>query len=48
MFYQKNDDLADSENTEKDPEFLKNMRAALEDLLGRMLGVSDYRFILQI
>ena len=44
MFYQKSDDLANSKNAEQDPEFLKNMRAAMEDLLGRMLGVSDYRF----
>jgi AcrR family transcriptional regulator len=49
MFYQKNDDLANSDNADQtDREFLENMRAALEDLLGRMLGVSDYRFILQI
>ena len=49
MFYQKNDDLADSKNADQaDREFLENMRAAMEDLLGRMLGVSDYRFILQI
>ncbi len=27
---------------------LENMRRALEDALGRVLGVSDYRFILQI
>jgi AcrR family transcriptional regulator len=31
-----------------DGEFQVHMRMALEDLLGRMLGVSDYRFILQI
>jgi AcrR family transcriptional regulator len=29
-------------------EYRENMRAALEDLLGRALGVSDYEFILQI
>jgi len=28
--------------------FRENMRLALEDLLGRMLGVSDYEFLLQI
>jgi len=49
MFYQKNDDLANLKNADQaDREFLENMRAAMEDLLGRMLGVSDYRFILQI
>ncbi|VVB69317.1 HTH-type transcriptional regulator BetI [uncultured archaeon] len=49
MFYQKNDDLADSRNADQaDWEFLENMRAAMEDLLGRALDVSDYRFILQI
>ena len=48
MFYQKNDDLANSNEDDRDSEFLENMRAAMEDLLGRMLGVSDYRFILQI
>ncbi|MBN1236582.1 MAG: TetR/AcrR family transcriptional regulator [Methanotrichaceae archaeon] len=41
MFYQKNADQADGK-------FLENMRAAMEDLLDRSLGVSDYRFILQI
>lgn len=29
-------------------EYHENMRAALEDLLGRTLGVSNYRFFLQI
>lgn len=49
MFYQKDDDLADSRNIDQTYlKFLENMRAAMEDLLGRMLGVSDYRFILQI
>ena len=48
MFYQKNDDLANSKNADQSEwEFLENMRAAMEDLLGRTLGVSDYRFILQ-
>ena len=36
------------EDDKADGKFLENMRAAMEDLLGRMLGVSDYRFILQI
>jgi AcrR family transcriptional regulator len=48
MFYQKNDDLTNAREDDRDSEFLENMRAAMEDLLGRMLGVSDYRFILQI
>jgi AcrR family transcriptional regulator len=48
MFYQKNDEFANSKNTDQaDEEFLENMRAAMEDLLGRVFGVSDYRFILQ-
>jgi len=49
MFYQKNDDLANSKEDENaDNKFLENMRAAMEDLLGRILGVNDYRFILRI
>ncbi|TFH51044.1 MAG: TetR/AcrR family transcriptional regulator [Methanothrix sp.] len=49
MFYQKNDEFANSKNTDQvDEKFLENMRAAMEDLLGRVFGVSDYRFILQI
>lgn len=49
MFYQKTDDLSKQENADQtDREFLENMRAAMEEILGRMLGVSDYRFILQI
>jgi AcrR family transcriptional regulator len=49
MFYQKNDDLANSKNADHaDREFRENMRAAMEDLLGRVFGVCDYRFILQI
>lgn len=49
MFYQKDHDLANSKNTDQaDEKFLENMRAAMEDLLGRVFGVSDYRFILQI
>ncbi len=49
MFYQKDDDLADSRNIDQTYlKFLENMRAAMEDLLGRMLGVGNYRFILQI
>jgi len=48
MFYQKNDEFANSKNADQPEwEFLENMRAAMEDLLGRTLGVSDYRFILQ-
>ncbi|HUS76592.1 MAG TPA: TetR/AcrR family transcriptional regulator [Methanothrix sp.] len=48
MFYQKNDEFAKSKNADQPEwEFLENMRAAMEDLLGRTLGVSDYRFILQ-
>ncbi len=31
-----------------DKNFPENMRTALEDLLGRALGVSDYKFVLQI
>jgi AcrR family transcriptional regulator len=34
--------------TGQDNERRESMRMALEDLLGRALGVSDYRFILQI
>jgi AcrR family transcriptional regulator len=49
MFYHKNDDLANSKNADQaDREFRENMRAAMEDLLGRVFGVCDYRFILQI
>ncbi len=38
--------LKDAEKGGK--EYRENMRIALEDLLGRVLGVSDYKFILQI
>jgi hypothetical protein len=49
MFYQKNDFLANSKDADQaNSEFLENMRAAMEDLLGRTLGVSDYRFILRL
>ena len=39
-------ELKDTEQAGK--QFRENIRIALEDLLGRALGVSDYRFILQI
>jgi AcrR family transcriptional regulator len=49
MFYLKEDKLVNLENTDQaDWNFLENMRAAMEDILGRALGVRDYRFILQI
>jgi AcrR family transcriptional regulator len=40
------DELKDTEQSDKQNH--ENMRIALEDLLGRALGVSDYRFFLQI
>ena len=40
------DELKDSEQAGK--QYRENTRIALEDLLGRALGVSDYRFFLQI
>jgi len=42
--------LTPGESKEKNPDdgFRENMRSALEDLLERMLGVSDYRFILPL
>jgi hypothetical protein len=39
------DELKD---TEQAKQYHENIRIALEDLLGRALGVSDYRFFLQI
>ncbi len=33
---------------QKGKEYRENMRVALEDLLGRTLGVSDYKFFIQI
>jgi AcrR family transcriptional regulator len=49
IFYLKDDKLVNLENTDQtDWNFLENMRAAMEDILGRALGVRDYRFILQI
>ncbi|MCX6669232.1 MAG: TetR/AcrR family transcriptional regulator [Methanothrix sp.] len=48
MFYE-SDRFANSNNADQsDRKLLENMRVAMEDLLGRALGVSDYRFILQI
>lgn len=48
VFYQDRhfDDLKDADQMDKN--FLENMRVALEDLLSTVLGVSDYKFILQI
>jgi hypothetical protein len=40
------DELKDTEQAGK--QYHENIRTALEDLLGRTLGVSDYRFFLQI
>jgi hypothetical protein len=40
------DELKDTEQAGK--QCRENIRIALEDLLGRALGVSDYRFFLQI
>jgi AcrR family transcriptional regulator len=40
------DELKDTEQSDKQNH--ENMRIALEDLLGRALAVSDYRFFLQI
>lgn len=40
------DELKDTEQAGK--QYHENVRIALEDLLGRTLGVSDYRFFLQI
>jgi hypothetical protein len=40
------DELKDTEQAGK--QYRENIRIALEDLLGRALGVSDYRFFLQI
>jgi len=40
------DELEETEQADK--QYRENMRIALEDLLGRALGVSDYRFFLQI
>jgi hypothetical protein len=39
-------ELKDTEQASK--QYRENIRIALEDLLGRALGVSDYRFFLQI
>jgi len=49
MLSHKNDDPVNSKNADQaDRESFENMRAAMEDLLGRVFEVSDYRFILQI
>jgi AcrR family transcriptional regulator len=44
--FETGDELKDTEQTGK--QCRENIRVALEDLLGRALGVSDYRFFLQI
>ncbi len=48
MFYHDRhfDDLGDVNQIDK--KFLENMRIALEDLLGTVLGVRDHKFILRI
>jgi AcrR family transcriptional regulator len=38
----------ESKDQTTDEVFRENMRSALEDLLGKMLGVSDYRFVLKL
>lgn len=48
MFYH-SEALRESKGIEQESKVdRENMRSALEDALGRVLGVSDYRFILQI
>jgi AcrR family transcriptional regulator len=44
--FETTDELKDTEQADK--QYRENIRIALEDLLGRALGVSDYRFFLQI
>jgi hypothetical protein len=44
--FETNDEFKDNEPAGK--QYRENIRIALEDLLGRALGVSDYRFFLQI
>ena len=44
--FETNGELKDAEQANK--QYHENIRVALEDLLGKALGVSDYRFFLQI
>ena len=47
MFYQ-NEAFRESIDIDRtDREFQESMRGAMEDLLGRALGVNDYKFVLQ-
>jgi AcrR family transcriptional regulator len=48
MFYQCDDFFKSINADQSDKESRERMSMALEDLLGRALGVSDYRFVLEI
>ena len=48
MFYQCDDFFKSINTDQSDNESRVRMRMAMEDLLGRALEVSDYRFILEI
>jgi hypothetical protein len=48
MFYRCNDFFKSINTDQSDEDSRERMIVAIEDLLGRALGVSDYRFILEI
>jgi hypothetical protein len=48
MFYQCDDFFKSINTDQSDKESRARMNMAMEDLLGRALGVSDYRFVLEI
>ncbi len=46
MFYQNEAFRESNDIDQKNKEFHESMRGAMEDLIGRALGVSDYKFVL--
>jgi AcrR family transcriptional regulator len=46
MFHQREDSRESNDEHQKFVEFQESMRCAMEDLIGRALGVTDYRFAL--
>jgi hypothetical protein len=47
MFYQNEAFRESNDIDQKNREFQESMRSAMEDLIGRALGVNDYKFVLQ-
>jgi len=46
MFYQNEAFRESNDIDRKNREFQESMRGAMEDLIGRALGVNDYKFVI--